>query len=68
MYEPCFDTLRTKEQLGYSAHSGTRRTHGVLALCVVVVSGAAGQGGTGGAGHVVPTAARRAPRWQTASR
>lgn len=42
MYEPCFDTLRTKEQLGYSVHSGTRRTHGVLGLCVVVVSGAHG--------------------------
>ncbi|EFN52789.1 hypothetical protein CHLNCDRAFT_138430 [Chlorella variabilis] len=42
LYEPCFDTLRTKEQLGYSVHSGTRRTHGVLGLCVVVVSGAHG--------------------------
>ena len=42
MYEPCFDTLRTKEQLGYSVHSGTRRTHGVLGLCVVVVSGTHG--------------------------
>ena len=42
LYEPCFDTLRTKEQLGYSVHSGTRRTHGLLGLCVVVVSGAHG--------------------------
>lgn len=42
LYEPCFDTLRTKEQLGYSVHSGTRRTHGVLGLCIVVVSGAHG--------------------------
>ena len=42
LYEPCFDTLRTKEQLGYSVHSGVRRTHGVLGLCVVVVSGVHG--------------------------
>ena len=42
VYEPCFDTLRTKEQLGYSVHSGVRCTHGVLGLVVGVVSGVHG--------------------------
>lgn len=37
--EPCYDTLRTKEQLGYSVHSGLRLTHGILGFAVVVVSG-----------------------------
>ena len=37
LYEPCYDVLRTKEQLGYSVHSGTRLTHGVLGFCVHVV-------------------------------
>ena len=39
MGEPCYDALRTKQQLGYSVHSGTRLTHGVLGFCVVVASG-----------------------------
>jgi nardilysin len=42
LYEPCYDTLRTKEQLGYAVHSGGRLTHGVQGLCVVVQSGAHG--------------------------
>ncbi|KFM22670.1 Insulin-degrading enzyme [Auxenochlorella protothecoides] len=40
--EPCYDTLRTKEQLGYSVHSGMRLTHGLLGFAVVVVSGVHG--------------------------
>lgn len=40
IFEPCYDTLRTKQQLGYSVHSGTRQTHGVLGFCVSVVSAA----------------------------
>ena len=40
MGEPCYDTLRTKQQLGYSVHAGTRLTHGVLGFCIVVASGA----------------------------
>jgi nardilysin len=39
--EPCFDTLRTKEQLGYTVHSGMRLTHGVLGFAVVIMSGTA---------------------------
>lgn len=42
LYEPCYDTLRTKQQLGYSVHSGTRLTHGVSAFCVTVVSARCG--------------------------
>lgn len=38
IYEPCYDTLRTKEQLGYTVSSGSRLTHAVLGFCVVVVS------------------------------
>lgn len=36
--EPCFDTLRTKEQLGYTVTSGVRHTHGVLGFVVGVQS------------------------------
>jgi len=36
--EPAFDTLRTKEQLGYTVMSGTRLTHGVLGFVVAVQS------------------------------
>eukprot|EP00873_Tetraselmis_striata_P042477 jgi/Tetstr1/462741/TSEL_000701.t1 len=36
--EPCYDTLRTKEQLGYTVHCGQRLTHGVLGFCVVIIS------------------------------
>jgi hypothetical protein len=38
LYEPCYDTLRTKEQLGYTVSSGSRLTHGIMGFCVVVVS------------------------------
>jgi hypothetical protein len=38
--EPFYDTLRTKEQLGYSVHAATRLTHGVLGFAFVVNSGA----------------------------
>lgn len=37
--EPAYDTLRTKQQLGYSVHVGTRLTHGALGFCVTVASG-----------------------------
>lgn len=39
-YEPCYDVLRTKEQLGYTVSSGMRNTLGVLGYCVVVQSAA----------------------------
>lgn len=39
LYEPCFDTLRTREQLGYTVSSGMRLTHGVLGFAVLVMSG-----------------------------
>ena len=35
-----YDTLRTKEQLGYSVNAAVRLTHGMLGFAVVVVSGA----------------------------
>lgn len=38
--EALYDTLRTKQQLGYTVSSGTRLTHGVTGFCVVVVSAA----------------------------
>jgi secreted Zn-dependent insulinase-like peptidase len=34
MTEPLYDTLRTKEQLGYSVSCGFRQTSGVLGYCV----------------------------------
>ena len=39
MAEPFYDTLRTKEQLGYSVHCSTRLTHGILGFAFVVNSG-----------------------------
>ncbi|XP_076297777.1 insulin degrading metalloproteinase isoform X2 [Lasioglossum baleicum] len=36
--EPCFTTLRTKEQLGYIVFSGVRRTESVQGLRIVVQS------------------------------
>jgi secreted Zn-dependent insulinase-like peptidase len=51
VYEPCYDTLRTKEQLGYTVHSGMRLTHGVLGFCVLVVSGAVLESGICGCGE-----------------
>ena len=38
MSEPAYNQLRTKEQLGYTVHSGVRLTHGVLGFCFTVVS------------------------------
>jgi secreted Zn-dependent insulinase-like peptidase len=38
MFEPVYDTLRTKEQLGYTVGAGARNTMGVLGFCVVVQS------------------------------
>jgi insulysin len=38
MSEKCYDTLRTKEQLGYIVHSDASRTHGVWALRIIVQS------------------------------
>jgi len=36
--EPCFDQLRTKEQLGYIVHSGVRRSSCVQGLRIIVQS------------------------------
>ncbi|KAL6902039.1 hypothetical protein ACP4OV_004915 [Aristida adscensionis] len=36
--EPCFDQLRTKEQLGYSVDSSPRMTYRMLAYCFRVMS------------------------------
>jgi len=36
--EPCFNILRTKEQLGYIVFSGIRRANGVQGLRVIVQS------------------------------
>uniref|UniRef100_A0A1Y1LI14 Insulin-degrading enzyme n=1 Tax=Photinus pyralis TaxID=7054 RepID=A0A1Y1LI14_PHOPY len=36
--EPCFDVLRTKEQLGYIVFSGIRKANGVQGLRVIVQS------------------------------
>lgn len=38
-HEPCYDTLRTKEQLGYVVASGHRYTHGVVGFDIIVQSG-----------------------------
>ena len=38
LYEPFFDQLRTKQQLGYSVNCGTRNTFGVLGFVFSVVS------------------------------
>jgi secreted Zn-dependent insulinase-like peptidase len=36
MYEPFFDTLRTKEQLGYHVSCGVRHTHGFVGFGVQI--------------------------------
>ncbi|KAK9808961.1 hypothetical protein WJX72_007074 [[Myrmecia] bisecta] len=41
-HEPFYDSLRTKQQLGYSVHCGVRLTHGILGFCFLVVSGVHG--------------------------
>ncbi|XP_026333644.1 insulin-degrading enzyme, partial [Hyposmocoma kahamanoa] len=38
LHEPCFNILRTKEQLGYIVFSGIRRSNGVQGLRVIVQS------------------------------
>jgi secreted Zn-dependent insulinase-like peptidase len=38
MAEPCFDILRTKQQLGYAVDLGQRNSHGILGVCVHVTS------------------------------
>ena len=37
--EPCYNILRTREQLGYSVHCGVRLTHAALGFALIVVSG-----------------------------
>ncbi|XP_048125258.1 insulin-degrading enzyme isoform X2 [Alosa alosa] len=38
IHEPCFNTLRTKEQLGYIVFSGPRRANGVQGLRFIIQS------------------------------
>lgn len=38
MDEPCFDILRTREQLGYSVYSQAKVTSGIIGLVVAVSS------------------------------
>lgn len=38
LHEPCFDTLRTKEQLGYVVFSSVANTHGTTNLRILVQS------------------------------
>ncbi|KAI8109469.1 hypothetical protein M9434_000751 [Picochlorum sp. BPE23] len=38
LYAPCYNILRTQKQLGYIVSSGTRLTHGVQGLCIVIQS------------------------------
>nr|XP_022903817.1 insulin-degrading enzyme [Onthophagus taurus] len=38
IHEPCFNVLRTKEQLGYIVFSGIRRSNGVHGLRIIVQS------------------------------
>jgi secreted Zn-dependent insulinase-like peptidase len=38
LHEPLYDSLRTKQQLGYGVSSGARLTHGAVGFCVTVVS------------------------------
>lgn len=38
LHEPCYNTLRTKEQLGYAVFSGAMRANGVQGLRVIVQS------------------------------
>lgn len=40
MEEPLFDTLRTKEQLGYRVSCSTRLTHGVIGFAITIQSAA----------------------------
>ena len=38
MDEPLYDSLRTKEQLGYSVSCGLRNTNGILGLAIRIQS------------------------------
>lgn len=38
MEEPCFDVLRTREQLGYVVYNSSKNTEGIIGLSVVVSS------------------------------
>ena len=42
VFEPFYDVLRTKEQLGYGVASGMRMTNGVYAFCFTIESAAYG--------------------------
>ncbi|KAK9862426.1 hypothetical protein WJX84_001898 [Apatococcus fuscideae] len=44
MNEPCYNVLRTKEQLGYSVSCGIRQTFGILGFCLDIVSGSKSPG------------------------
>jgi len=46
MEEPCFDILRTKEQLGYSVFSDMKNTSGIIGLTVTVSTQASSPGGS----------------------
>jgi hypothetical protein len=37
--EPCFNTLRTQQQLGYSVGCGVRLTHNILGFAFIILSG-----------------------------
>lgn len=37
--EPCFNVLRTQQQLGYTVSSGIRLTHNVLGFAFIILSG-----------------------------
>ena len=37
--EPCFNSLRTQQQLGYSVSCGIRLTHNVLGFAFAILSG-----------------------------
>lgn len=39
--EPCFNTLRTQQQLAYSVNCGVRLTHRMLGFAFVILSGQA---------------------------
>lgn len=36
MDEPCFDILRTREQLGYAVFCDYKNTNGIIGICVLV--------------------------------
>ena len=38
MDEPCFDILRTREQLGYGVFCDFKNTSGIIGICVIVAT------------------------------